>query len=72
MASVGRVSSPWTGDFGTDGGSAYPPPAYDGDGDVSAVYRPADTPPELVNPSGTRVDYLATGASTNGLFGLYR
>ena len=69
---VGRVSFPWTGDFGTDDGTTYPPPQYDGDGDVSAVYRPAGTPAELVNPSGTRVEYLATGASTNGLFGLYR
>lgn len=59
------------GAFGTAGGTAYPPPVYQGDGDASAVYRPAGTPPELVTPN-TRVDYLATGASTGGLFGLYR
>jgi mannose-6-phosphate isomerase-like protein (cupin superfamily) len=57
--------------FGTHGGTAYPPPLYDGDGDLFATYRPSGTPPELVTPN-TRVDYLATGASTGGLFGLYR
>ena len=70
--SVGPVSLPWTGDFGTDGGATYPPPSYDGEGDASAVYRPAGTPAELVTPGGVQVEYLATGASTNGLFGLYR
>jgi mannose-6-phosphate isomerase-like protein (cupin superfamily) len=60
------------GAFGTRGGTAYPPPVYDGDGDVSARYRPAGTPAELVRPGGTQVEYLATGASTEGLFGLYR
>jgi mannose-6-phosphate isomerase-like protein (cupin superfamily) len=60
------------GTFGTHDGTANPPPVYVGDGEASAVYRPAGTPAELVNPSGTRVEYLATGASTHGLFGLYR
>jgi mannose-6-phosphate isomerase-like protein (cupin superfamily) len=60
------------GTFGTHDGATYPPPVYEGDGDASAVYRPAGSPPELVNPSGTRIEYLATGASTRGLFGLYR
>ncbi|SNY66113.1 cupin domain-containing protein [Paractinoplanes atraurantiacus] len=52
----------------------YPPPLYHGDkGEVSATYRPDGTAPELVYPTnGTRVHYLSTGASTNGLFGLYR
>ncbi|MET0520928.1 MAG: cupin domain-containing protein [Jiangellaceae bacterium] len=42
----------------------YPPP--------TATYRPDETAPDLVYPSGTRVHYLSTGASTDGLFGLYR
>jgi mannose-6-phosphate isomerase-like protein (cupin superfamily) len=52
----------------------YPPPQYNGDnGEKSAVYRPAGTPPDLVYPNnGTRVHYLSSGASTGGLFGLYR
>lgn len=33
--------------------------------------RPA-APPDLVRANGTTVHYLATGATTNGLFGLYR
>jgi len=72
--SVGRVSLHGPeGAFGTRGGTVYPPPAYDGDGDASATYRPAGTSPELVRPGGgTSVDYLATGATTGGLFGLYR
>jgi mannose-6-phosphate isomerase-like protein (cupin superfamily) len=71
--SVGRVSLHRPeGAFGTHGGTAYPPPVYDGDGDASARYRPAGTPAELVRPGGTQVEYLATGASTEGLFGLYR
>jgi mannose-6-phosphate isomerase-like protein (cupin superfamily) len=53
---------------------SYPEPRYHGEGgEVSATYRPADHTPELVNPvNGTTVGYLATGASTDGLFGLYR
>jgi mannose-6-phosphate isomerase-like protein (cupin superfamily) len=51
----------------------YPPALYHGEGgEISALHRPDDTPPELVYPNGTRVHYLATGASTGGLFGLYR
>jgi mannose-6-phosphate isomerase-like protein (cupin superfamily) len=51
----------------------YPDPIYLGDGgEASATYRAVDHPPELTYPSGTTVDYLATGASTGGLFGLYR
>ncbi|GII22381.1 cupin domain-containing protein [Planosporangium mesophilum] len=51
----------------------YPPVRYQGNkGEVSAVYRPADHEPDLSNPNGTRVHYLATGASTNGEYGLYR
>lgn len=51
----------------------YPEPRYPGDtGEISATYRPASQPPELTYASGGTADYLATGASTDGLFGLYR
>ncbi|MCW2595908.1 MAG: hypothetical protein JWP39_1796 [Jatrophihabitans sp.] len=54
-------------------GMSYPPPRYvAGDGEVSAVYRPADHEPDLQYKSGNTVHYLATGGSTNGLFGLFR
>jgi mannose-6-phosphate isomerase-like protein (cupin superfamily) len=52
---------------------SYPPARYDGErGEISATYRPTDHEPELTYPSGTTVHYLASGASTGGLFGLYR
>lgn len=52
---------------------AYPPATYLGDrGEVSGRFRPASHPAELVNSSGGGAHYLATGASTNGHFGLYR
>ena len=52
---------------------SYPPPRYQGDtGELSATYRPLDTEPELTYASGNTAHYLATGASTNGQFGLYR
>jgi mannose-6-phosphate isomerase-like protein (cupin superfamily) len=52
---------------------SYPPPRYLGDeGERSATYRPAGHPPEWTYANGNTVHYLATGASTNGLFGLYR
>jgi mannose-6-phosphate isomerase-like protein (cupin superfamily) len=51
---------------------SYPEPKYPGDtGELSAVFRPADQPPELLMRAGT-ASYLATGASTKGEFGLYR
>jgi mannose-6-phosphate isomerase-like protein (cupin superfamily) len=50
---------------------SYPEPAYFGDGDALARYRPADTTPELPLPTGA-ASYLATGATTAGRFGLYR
>ena len=51
----------------------YPEPRYLGEGgEASAVYRPTSTPPDLTYQNGTTADYLATGASTDGLFGLYR
>lgn len=52
---------------------SYPEPVYTGDtGEVSAVFRPADAEPELLHSNGGSASYLATGASTNGQFGLYR
>jgi len=52
---------------------SYPPPRYTGDGgEISATFRPAATGPEFSYANGTTVHYLATGASTNGQFGLYR
>ena len=51
----------------------YPEPRYRGEtGEASAWLRPADATPDVVNPSGTTVHYLATGASTDGQLGLYR
>jgi mannose-6-phosphate isomerase-like protein (cupin superfamily) len=52
---------------------SYPEPRYFGEsGEVSARLRPDGTEPETASPGGTRTHYLATGASTNGQFGLYR
>jgi mannose-6-phosphate isomerase-like protein (cupin superfamily) len=51
----------------------YPERRYGGDtGEASAVYRPSAAGPDLTYATGNTVDYLATGASTDGLFGLYR
>lgn len=56
-----------------DSGDDYPPARYHGDlGEISARFRPADTPADLTTPTGGRTDYLATKASTGGDFGLYR
>jgi mannose-6-phosphate isomerase-like protein (cupin superfamily) len=41
-------------------------------GEVSARLRPSDQLPDLTYANGNTVHYLATGASTGGLFGLYR
>jgi mannose-6-phosphate isomerase-like protein (cupin superfamily) len=52
---------------------SYPEPRYFGDaGEVSATYRPSDQQPEITYQNGNTAHYLATGASTGGLFGLYR
>ncbi|MGW7079098.1 cupin domain-containing protein [Streptomyces sp. NPDC054866] len=52
---------------------SYPDPRYLGEeGEINAVFRPADTEPELVSPAGNRTHYLATHASTGGEFGLYK
>jgi quercetin dioxygenase-like cupin family protein len=53
--------------------AAYPPARYTGaGGEVSASIRREGTPADLTYPQGGRVHYLSTGASTDGLFGLYR
>jgi mannose-6-phosphate isomerase-like protein (cupin superfamily) len=52
---------------------SYPAALYHGSGgEATAMFRASDAPPDLAYPSGGSVDYLATGASTGGLFGLYR
>jgi mannose-6-phosphate isomerase-like protein (cupin superfamily) len=52
---------------------SYPEPRYLGEGgEVSATHRLAGHEPELTYPSGNTAHYLATGATTNGQFGLYR
>jgi quercetin dioxygenase-like cupin family protein len=52
---------------------SYPQARYTGDtGELTATLRRADHEPELSNPSGGAAHYLATGASTDGEFGLYR
>lgn len=52
---------------------SYPEPRYFGDtGEVNAVFRAADHPAELLFANGGSADYLATGASTGGKFGLYQ
>jgi mannose-6-phosphate isomerase-like protein (cupin superfamily) len=52
---------------------SYPPVRYrDDTGQITATFRPAGQGPELMIGSSTAVRYLATGASTNGQFGLYR
>jgi mannose-6-phosphate isomerase-like protein (cupin superfamily) len=52
---------------------SYPEVRYHGDGgEISATLRPNDQEPEVVYANGTRCHYLATGAGTGGLFGLYR
>jgi mannose-6-phosphate isomerase-like protein (cupin superfamily) len=52
---------------------SYPEPRYLGEsGLVNASLRPGAHDPELTYPSGGKTHYLATGASTDGKFGLYR
>ncbi|MCW2880505.1 MAG: cupin [Sphaerisporangium sp.] len=53
---------------------SYPDPRYFADkGEVSATYRHSGQEAELtIGSGGTVVGYVATGATTNGQFGLYR
>ena len=51
----------------------YPPTRYLSEHpETSAWVRSHDAPADLIYDSGGTVDYLATGAHTDGLFGLYR
>lgn len=51
----------------------YPEPRYlRPTGESTARFRRADSDPDFTYPNGTTVDYLATGSTTDGLFGLYR
>lgn len=57
----------------SDPSSSYPPPKYVGDpGLVNARLRRSATEPDVRYKNGGTVDYLATGESTDGRFGLYR
>jgi mannose-6-phosphate isomerase-like protein (cupin superfamily) len=52
---------------------SYPEPRYLGEGgEATAVFRPASTGPDLTSGTGNRTHYLATGAGTEGEFGLYK
>jgi mannose-6-phosphate isomerase-like protein (cupin superfamily) len=52
---------------------SYPDARYLGaTGEISARFRRAGAEPELQLGGGGDASYLATGASTNGQFGLYR
>jgi uncharacterized RmlC-like cupin family protein len=52
---------------------SYPDPRYLGnEGEITAKYRPVIQEPDLNIGTRVAVGYLATGASTNGRFGLYR
>ena len=51
----------------------YPPSKYEGEpGLANARLRRTDTEPEVRYKNGGTAEYLATGESTNGQFGLYR
>jgi mannose-6-phosphate isomerase-like protein (cupin superfamily) len=51
---------------------SYPEPVYLGEGgEATATFRPATTESDLLYKNGTRCHFLATGATTRGLFGLY-
>ena len=52
---------------------SYPDPRYHGEaGEATATVRRTTAPADITYANGTTADYLATGASTDGLFGLYR
>lgn len=51
----------------------YPEIIHDSDeGEVSASFRPAGTPPDFAPPGGTEFHYLSTRLTTDGLYGLYK
>ncbi|MEU2084879.1 cupin domain-containing protein [Streptomyces albus] len=52
---------------------SYPNKRYFGDkGEVSAVYRPGDTAPDVRSGGGGAMHYLSRGTDTDGHYGLYR
>ncbi|MET7861405.1 cupin domain-containing protein [Streptomyces sp. NPDC005318] len=52
---------------------SYPEQVYRGDsGEVSAVFRPVNTPPGTGEAGENAIHYLATTETTRGEFGLYR
>jgi mannose-6-phosphate isomerase-like protein (cupin superfamily) len=52
---------------------SYPDPVYLGErGEATATFRSIEAPADFVSPAGTRAHYLATGATTQGRYGLYR
>ncbi len=52
---------------------SYPERRYSAEtGEASATLRRTSAPADITYANGTTADYLATGASTGGLFGLYR
>src|SRR3954466_12098685 len=68
-----RGSRKWLGPPSKIAHMSYPEPRYRGDGgEISATYRADATEADLSYTAGTTVHYLATGAMTNGRFGLYR
>ena len=50
----------------------YGPERYAGGGERSAWWHAADAPHDIEYASGGSADYLATGATTGGDYGLYR
>lgn len=51
----------------------YPAARYEGEqGEKSARWRPHDAPHDIEQANGGSCDYLATGATTRGDYGLYR
>ncbi|MET7473476.1 hypothetical protein ABZT17_03795 [Streptomyces sp. NPDC005648] len=51
----------------------YPADRFHGDkGEVSAVFRPADTPADISSPGGPRPTTWPPTKSTGGEFGLYK
>jgi mannose-6-phosphate isomerase-like protein (cupin superfamily) len=52
---------------------SYPEPRYLGEpGLANATFRPSDHEPDIRQANGGAVQYLATGDTTSGQFGLYR
>jgi mannose-6-phosphate isomerase-like protein (cupin superfamily) len=50
---------------------SYPPQSYTGEGEISAMLRKADGPPDLAMGTGSQLRYLLTGADTGRQLGLY-